>query len=129
MHREPIPEELHRFILTSVRSVPVVEAVLLFRAAKGEPLDVRRLAQRLYLPEKQAGEIVAELHEAGVLAREAELPDCYRYAPTSPELGAMLEMLAHFYASNLVDVTRLIHSSTARRAMQFADAFKLRKDS
>jgi len=129
MHREPIPEELHRFILTSVRSVPVVEAVLLFRAAKGGPLDVRRLAQRLYLPEKQAVEIVAELHEAGVLAREADLPDCYRYAPASPELGAMLEMLAHFYASNLVDVTRLIHSSTARRAMQFADAFKLRKDS
>jgi hypothetical protein len=129
MHREPIPEELHRFILTSVRSVPVVEAVLLFRAAKGRPLDVRGLAQRLYLPEKQAGEIVAELHEAGVLAREAQLPDCYRYEPSSPELGAMLEMLAHFYASNLVDVTKLIHSSTARRAMQFADAFKLRKDS
>jgi DNA-binding IclR family transcriptional regulator len=129
MHREPIPEELHRFILTSVRSVPVVEAVLLYRAAKGEPLDVRTLSQRLYLPEKQAAEIAAELHEAGVLERDAGLPDSYRYAPSSPELAGMLEMLAHFYASHLVDVARLIHSSTgARRAMQFADAFKLRKD-
>ena len=128
MHREPIREGVHRVMLTSVRAVAVVEAVLLDRAAKGEPLDVRRLAQRLYLPEKQAGEIAAELHEAGVLERDADVPDCYRYAPSSPELAGMLEMLAHFYASNLVDVTRLIHSSTARRAMQFADAFKLRKD-
>ena len=128
MHREPIPEELRRFILTSIRSVPIVEALLLFRGARGELLDVRTLAQRLYVPEKQALDLAVELHGAGVLERDAADPQRFRYAPASPELAAMLEMLASFYATHLVDVTQLIHSSTARRAMQFADAFKIRKD-
>ena len=129
MGREPIPEELRRFILTSVRSVPFVEALLLFRAAHGEDLDTRALAQRLYVNERGAAELAGELHAAGVLERDAHNPELYRYAPASPELASMLDMLASFYASNLVDVTQLIHSVSTRRAMQFADAFKLRKDS
>ena len=41
----------------------------------------------------------------------------------------MIERLAHFYRTQLVDVTDLIHSKTGRMAQQFADAFKLRRDS
>lgn len=129
MGREPLPEELRRFILTSVRSVPFVEALLLFRAARGEPMDTRSIAQRLYMPEKAAAELVQELRAAGMLEQEPHRADCHRYAPASPELAAMLDMLATFYATHLVDVTQLIHSVSARRALQFADAFKLRKDS
>lgn len=129
MGREPIPEELRRFILTSVRSVPFVEALLLFRGARGEPVDTRSIAQRLYMPERAAAELVQELHAAGMLEQEPHRSGCHRYAPSSPELAAMLDMLATFYATHLVDVTQLIHSVGARRAMQFADAFKLRKDS
>jgi hypothetical protein len=127
--REPIPEELRRFILTSVRSIPFVEALLLFRAARGTPLDHPALAKRLYVSERNAAELVQELLDAGMLERVAGEPGRFRYAPTSKELAAMVDMLAGFYASNLVDVTQLIHSAGARRAMQFADAFKLRKDS
>jgi predicted transcriptional regulator len=127
--REPIPEELRRFILTSVRSVPFVEALLLFRAARGTPLDRHALSQRLYVSEKSAGDLVRELLDAGMLERVTEEPECFRYAPSSKELAAIVDMLATFYSTNLVDVTQLIHSVGARRAMQFADAFKLRKDS
>ena len=129
MGREPIPEDLRRFILTSVRSVPFVEALLLFRAARGAPLDSQALSQRLYVPQKQAADLVQELLSAGMLERVPGEPECYRYAPTTQELSAAVDLLATFYASNLVDVTQLIHSVGARRAMQFADAFKLRKDS
>ena len=41
----------------------------------------------------------------------------------------MVEQLATSYRSNLVEVTALIHSRTGRMAQQFADAFKLRKES
>ena len=41
----------------------------------------------------------------------------------------MLDMLAEFYRTHLVDVTDIIHARTGRKARQFADAFKLRKDS
>lgn len=129
MGREPIPEELRRFILTSVRSVPFVEALLLYRGARGASMDTRTLGQRLYIPEKGAADLAEELHAAGVLERDAARADCYRYAPASPELTAMLDMLASFYSTHLVDVTQLIHSVSARRALQFAEAFKLKKDS
>jgi hypothetical protein len=129
MGREPIPEDLRRFILTCVRSVPFVEALLLFRGARGAPIDTRTLGQRLYVPEKQASDLARELHDAGMLQRDAARPDSYRYGPSSRELAAMLDMLAAFYSTHLVDVTQLIHSVSARRAMQFADAFKLKKDS
>lgn len=129
MGREPIPEELRRFILTSVRSVPFVEALLLYRGAAGAPVDTRMLGQRLYITERNAMELAQELHAAGMLERDAARDDCFRYAPSSPELAAMLDMLASFYSTHLVDVTKLIHSVSARRAIQFAEAFKLKKDS
>ena len=34
MPREPIPEDLRRFILTSIPSVPFVEAMLIYRDAR-----------------------------------------------------------------------------------------------
>lgn len=128
MGREPIPEDLRRFILTSVRSVPFVEALLLFRGAPGLPLDSHALAQRLYVSQKQAADLVEELLSAGMVERIPGEAECYRYAPRTRELAAVIDLLATLYASRLVDVTQLIHSVGARRAMQFADAFKLRKD-
>jgi hypothetical protein len=41
----------------------------------------------------------------------------------------MLDKVTHAYVHNLIGVTRLIHSRTERMAHQFADAFKIRKDS
>ena len=45
MPREPIPEELRRFILTSVPTVPFLEALLLFREATASP-RIRRSSLR-----------------------------------------------------------------------------------
>jgi hypothetical protein len=54
--------------------------------------------------------------------------DCYQYRPSSDALRARIDQLAELYARHLVDVTLLIHSSLDRKAQQFADAFKWRKD-
>jgi hypothetical protein len=127
MPREPIPEELRRFILTSVPSVPFVEALLIFRDAQGAPITIDLLARRLYMGEQAAAEIVGQLRTARVI-EPVEGAGGHRFAP-APELGGMIEQLAAFYRTQLVDVTDLIHSKTGRMAQQFADAFKLRKDS
>ena len=44
---EPVPEDLRRFILTSVPSVPFVEAFLLYRERAGSSLPVDQVASRL----------------------------------------------------------------------------------
>jgi hypothetical protein len=128
MPREPLPEELRRFVLTSVPSVPYLEALLLFRAAHGAPLTTDNVARRLYLSEAAARQVVAQLREARVVLDEPG-GGSHRFAPETVELAALLEMLSEFYRTHLVDVTDLIHNRTGRKAQQFADAFKLRKDS
>jgi hypothetical protein len=40
----------------------------------------------------------------------------------------MLEQVAQRYAADLVGVTDLIHSKIDKKAQQFADAFRWRKD-
>ncbi|HEX5128175.1 MAG TPA: hypothetical protein VFV90_00435 [Usitatibacter sp.] len=128
MPREPIPEDLRRFLLTSVPSVPFVEALLLLREANGEPIDTTQIARRLYMPEHAAGAVLEQLAAARIVERLPQGPPAYRFAP-APELAAVVEQLATFYRSHLVEVTDVIHSRTARKAHQFADAFRLRKDS
>ena len=83
------------------------------------------LAQRLYVPDRTAGELVAQLREGGVAEPVGET--AVRYA-AGPELADLLDRLAQAYTANLMTVTDLIHSRVERRAQQFADAFRFRKD-
>ncbi|MCD2516815.1 hypothetical protein LQ564_10890 [Massilia sp. G4R7] len=130
MNRPPIPEELRRFILTSVPSVPFLEALLLLRASPGQQWSGAMLASRLYIAERTAQTLLDELSRAGMAAPcPAPHEDCHCYAPASATLRERIDGLAELYARHLVDVTNLIHSSLDRKAQQFADAFRLRKDS
>lgn len=129
MYRDIIPDDIRRFILTSISTVPYLEAMLLLRNSAAESWDGKKVAQRLYMPEKAADALLAELHAAGVLAVAEDDAQSYRYRPGSDELRRIIDELADTYARHLVEVTHLIHSKTSKKAQQFADAFKLRKDS
>lgn len=130
MRRAEIPDDVRRFILTSVPSVPYLEAILLLRADPDVGWDVRRMAARLYVPERQAAEVLAGLAAAGIARNEDDGETAlFRYAPATAELRERLDALAQAYSANLVGVANLIHSRIDKRAQQFADAFRLRKDS
>jgi hypothetical protein len=129
MAREPIPEDVRRFILTSIPSVPYLEAILLLRHAPDHLWDCSTVAQRLYISEDAASGLLTDLHAAGFIAGSESEPALYRYHPSSDELREMIDRLAATYAKNLVEVTNIIHSKTGKRAQQFADAFKWRRDS
>ena|SRR5690349_3698038 len=130
MPRAKIPEDVRRFILTSVPSVPYLEAILLLRVDPGAGWDVPRLAARLYVAERQAAEVLSALAAAGIARGEDQGETAlFYYAPGDGELRERLDALAQAYSANLVEVTDLIHSRIDKRAQQFADAFRLRKDS
>jgi hypothetical protein len=124
----PIPDDIRRFVLTSIPSVPHLEAALLLRGQPGEERSVAEVAARLYVPERSATELLKTLCGAGIL-QCTELPEPrYRYAPKDAALAAAMDGLARVYAENLVGVTTLIHDATQRSAQRFSDAFRLRKD-
>jgi hypothetical protein len=129
MNREAIPDDIRRFVLTSIPSVPYLEALLLLRATPDEEWDGRKVAQRLYMSEKAASALLDELHASDMAIMTGQVDASYRYAPGSDELRQIIDRLADTYSRHLVAVTNLIHSKTSKKAQQFADAFKLRKDS
>ena len=122
-----MPDELRRFILTSIQSVPFVEAILLFMGQAGLALDAGTVARRLYVSESTANELVAALAAAGIVEPVEAGAVAWRYAP-SKDLARMLHLLAAYYSSHLIEITDLIHSTGARKAQRFADAFKLRRE-
>jgi hypothetical protein len=126
MSSKTVPDEVRRFILTSVPSVPYLEAMLLLRAEPGRAWDSYNVASRLYVGEGQALELLQAMHESGVAGRNED--GRFVYAPKTPELARVIEALAGTYSHDLVGVTDLIHSRTGKRAHQFADAFRWKKD-
>lgn len=120
----PIPDEVRRFILTSVPSVPHLEAMLLLRGEPGTRWDTPALARRLYVTQARAAELMQQLVEAGFVVPS---PPCWSWGP-SAEAAQLVDELATHYSENLLGVTELIHSREDRRARQFADAFRLRRD-
>nr|WP_091662757.1 hypothetical protein [Massilia sp. PDC64] len=128
MDKPSIPEDLRRFVLTSIPSVPFLEALLLMRADPDHAWRRETLARRLYVREKTAEDLLADLCTARI-AVPCQDADGYRYAPADAGMRERIDRLADVYATHLVEVTHLIHSSLDRKAQQFADAFKWRKDS
>ncbi len=115
-----ISEHLQRFILTSIESVPHLEAILLLKYNANKEWTADEVAESLFIKEKNAQKILADLHAV-------KLIDCsdkiYFYNPVSPELKERIDELAGTYAKHLIEVTNLIHSKTSKQAQQFGDGF------
>ncbi len=121
---QQIPDAVRRFLLTSVPSVPYLEALLAFHRQPDACLAAPDVAKLLYIPERMAADLLQALCDSGILARDA---GGFRFAPGA-HLGGLIDELAATYAVNLIGVTNLIHDATQKNAYLFADAFKVRKD-
>lgn len=120
-----IPEVVRRLILEFIGSVPELEAVLLLRSERDRNWTPEEAGARLYVSPTMAAHVLAQLEANGFLA-SAE--GRYHYAPRNPDLDAAVSELASAYATNLIAVTHLIHNRPNTSVLQFAEAFRLRKD-
>lgn len=116
--------DVRRFVVARIHSVPMLEALLLVRSRQGA-WSVGELAARLYVTEVRARALVGELCEQRLADAEGDL---VRYAPDSPVVAETVGHLASTYARHVVAVTELIHSGIGRKAHDFADAFRLRRE-
>jgi glycerol-3-phosphate O-acyltransferase len=128
MKYQELPAHVRRFLLTSIPSVPYLEAMLLLRGGRRTAWTAADVGRRIYVPESVAADLLASLASAGI-AERSEAADAFTYQPASDELARLLDEVARLYSTNLVAVTDVIHSRIDRRAQQFADAFRWRKDS
>jgi hypothetical protein len=121
---EAVPDDVRDFILRYVDSVAQLEALLLLRANPEKSWEPASAASRLYIAEAEIGLVLARLHGDGLVSVGNE---GYRYNPASAEQRELIDRLADAYVRHLIPVTNIIHAKP-RRIREFADAFKIRKD-
>jgi len=124
-----LSNELRRFI-HSIASIPHLEAMLLLHQSPRQEWDAHAIAQRLYLSDEQATNMLYDLSISGICAPLPNKPEQFIYAPAAKELDKLIDQLASFYSSNLIEVTNMIHSRAhaGRMVHLFADAFKFNRD-
>jgi hypothetical protein len=117
-----VSPDVRNFILERIQSVAELEALLLLHKHDGETWSAARAADRLYIAEPAAMEILTRLATENLCSVEAE---GFRFAPAGAEETALVGRLADAYARHLIPVTRIIHGKPAR-IHRFADAFRFR---
>ena len=123
MTDDGIAAELRDFIINCIDSVGQLEALLLLRADPAKTWDVAQLARRLYVNETEAAAIFAQLNAQSFAIAAG---GSFRYDPAGKQT-VIIDQLAEAYARQLIPITNLIHAKP-RRIREFADAFKLKKD-
>lgn len=126
MSATPLPDDVRRYVQFAIPSVPYLEALLLMRAAPQQGWDAAGIARRLYLGERNAAELLAQLSEAQIIAPQQD-GDGYGYAPRDAELATLLDSLAAAYAQHLVEISLLIHSKADGKQQHFVNAFLFRR--
>jgi hypothetical protein len=125
MAEADISRQVRRFIAKYIDSVGQLEALLLLRATPELAWDVPLVARRLYASEAETTQILDQLCRNGLLVCTDTV---YRYQCRTEELARVVDELAELYARHLIPITNMIHAKS-RRIREFADAFRLRKDS
>jgi DNA-binding MarR family transcriptional regulator len=121
-----IDPAVERFLLDSIDTVPHLEALLLLFQAPATSWTVVQLAARIYVNDKQAHSILEDLARRSLIVRIEQTPTAYQYVSRSPEQTALLEKVAQSYRTQLVQVTRFIHSNASGSVRDFARAFRLK---
>lgn len=124
MTARPILDDVRRFVLFAIPSVPYLEALLLIRSAQLQTWDPDRIAQRLYLSHGQAADLLADLSKGGIVERAA---DGFRYRPQDARMAQLLDNLAAAYSTHLIEISQMIHAKTSGKQHHFANAFLFRQ--
>lgn len=121
-----IDREVERFLLDSIDTVPHLEALLLLFQSPAIVWSVQDLAARIYVNEKQATAILEDLARRSLIARIEPPPTRYQYVSPSQGQNELLDKVALSYRTQLVQVTRFIHSNASGSVRDFARAFRLK---
>jgi hypothetical protein len=122
MTADPVPDDIRDFIQKHIDSIAQLEALLLLRGSPEVGWDTAKAAARLYTSEQEASAVLERLSADGFLTVENGV---YRYQCNGQQ--HFVDRLAGLYARHLISVTNLIHAKP-RRIREFADAFKLKKE-
>lgn len=121
-------EDVYRFILNQIDSVPQMEALLLVWESRPKKWIERELAERLYIDIEVVRNIMQELVRRRLLAVDTQAARQYFYESKSGGLDDLIEAVAATYRRDLVRVSTFIHTKASSAVRDFAKAFKFTKE-
>lgn len=132
MSTPDLPNLVRAFMLEHIDSYEQLEILLLLRLEATESWSELRISERLGLPVSLTADAVTALIAHGLVTRPGGGPRC-AFAPRSEALDEAVTELARSYASQRLDIVKLMSSNAIKRMRTdalraFADAFVLRKD-
>jgi hypothetical protein len=128
METSDLPEDVLRFLLDGVESVPHLEALLLLWQNPQILWSLDQIATRVYVTPETAAGLLADLMRAGMITTEPGTPESYRFNGSWEEGRVLMPKVATTYGRHLVRVAQLIHSRASPGVREFARAFQFKKD-
>ena len=117
---------IHRFMRSAFGSIWSLELLLLLRSRPEHCWTRQELIESLRASEQVLTKSTADLVAAGLVSVDDD--GCAQYAPSSPALEETVDAVAAFYASRPAAVRRLIVGGAADSVVNFADAFRFRRE-
>jgi hypothetical protein len=121
-------EEVYRFILNQIDSVPQMEALLLLWENRTKQWSENEIAARLYVGVDVVRNIMQELLRRRMVAASTDSPKLFWYETKPGDGDRLIEAVAATYRRDLVRVSTFIHTKASSAVRDFAQAFKFKKE-
>jgi transcription initiation factor IIE alpha subunit len=121
-------DEVYRFILNQIDSVPQMEALLLLWETHPKRWSESGIAKRLYVSPDVVRNILQILVRRRLLGVDTQGTKVYWYESKPDELDRLIEAVAATYRRDLVRVSTFIHTKASSAVRDFAEAFKFTKE-
>lgn len=132
MEEQDLPDDVLRFVLERIDSVPHLETLLLLWDSGGKVWSEAEVANRVYVRGDTARGVLEKLVQRGLVrAERAPPPDAgkvFIYDPSWDPNGALMPRVAATYRRQLVKVANVIHGKVPSSVEEFAKAFQIKKD-
>lgn len=124
----PNRQQVDRFIVDEIDSVPQLEALLLFWKNQPQVWSCESLAKALYVSPEISRDILARLAERHLVVEVQASKGDFALNADSEEKERLLASLDAIYRRELVRISNMIHTKASRGVRDFADAFRLKKE-
>jgi hypothetical protein len=120
----PTPNDVDRFILDEIDTVPQLEALLLLWKSRPKVWRLEELAAALYVSPEETLHILEPL-VARTLVSVTDAKEC---AYLSGGRDALIAAVDETYRRELIRISRMIHAKAPSAVREFARAFIFKKD-
>jgi hypothetical protein len=124
-HKEESEDELRAFVRAAINSLCAIELLILLRRERGKEWPREAIIRELRSSPSAVAQALNHLSRSGLVV---EVPEGFRYQPSSPMLDDICRRLETQYATKPASVIRAIFEAPSEKLRIFANAFRISGD-